>query len=207
MNYWTLEEFQTFSECVKDKPTSYYAFLTMYWTGVRVGELLAITLGDVDLENKTLVISKSLQRINGKDIVTEPKTEKSKREISLPDFLVEELKEYINMLYGMMKKDRMFQVTKSYLEKEMIRGVKLSGVKKIRLHDLRHSHASLLISVLGVQPKLVSDRLGHEKITTTLQTYSHIYPDQSRDLADKLNDFRLSGVSNKEGENTDATRS
>lgn len=148
-----------------------------------------------------------MQRINGKDIVTEPKTEKSKRVIPLPDFLVEELKEYINRLYGMMKKDRLFHVTKSYLEKEMIRGVKLSGVKKIRLHDLRHSHASLLISKLEAQPKLVADRLGHEKITTTLQTYSHLYPDQSRDLADKLNTFKLSEAGGREGENTDATRS
>lgn len=97
-----------------------------------------------------------------------------------------ELKEYTEKLYGMMKKDRLFMVTKSYLEKEMIRGVQLSGVKKIRLHDLRHSHASLLISKLGVQPNLVAERLGHEKIQTTLDIYSHLYPNQSRDLADQL---------------------
>ena len=60
------------------------------------------------------------------------------------------------------------------------------GVKRIRLHDLRHSHASLLISKLGAQPNLVADRLGHEKIQTTLSTYSHLYPDQSRKLADQL---------------------
>lgn len=69
----------------------------------------------------------------------------------------------------------------------MIRGAELSGVKKIRIHDLRHSHASLLISELGMQPNLVADRLGHEKIQTTLSTYSHLYPDQSRKLADELN--------------------
>ena len=62
-----------------------------------------------------------------------------------------------------------------------------SGVKKIRIHDLRHSHASLLISKLGAQPNLVADRLGHEKIQTTLSTYSHIYPEQSRQLAEQLN--------------------
>ena len=69
----------------------------------------------------------------------------------------------------------------------MIRGVELSGVKKIRLHDLRHSHASLLISKLGAQPLMVAQRLGHEKIQTTLNTYSHLYPNQARDLADQLN--------------------
>lgn len=152
-------------------------------------ELLALTLSDFDDEKKTLSITKSYQRINGKDIITEPKTAKGKRVITLPEFLVAELEEYVGKLYGMMGNDRLFIVTKSYLEKEMIRGVKLSGVKKIRLHDLRHSHASLLISKLGAQPKLVADRLGHEKIQTTLATYSHLYPDQARDLADQLDNL------------------
>lgn len=87
----------------------------------------------------------------------------------------------------MMADDRLFSITKSYLEKEMNRGVELSGVKKIRLHDLRHSHASLLISKLGAQPNLVAERLGHEKIQTTLSTYSHLYPNQNRNLAEQLN--------------------
>ena len=85
-----------------------------------------------------------------------------------------------------MPEDRFFNVTKTILEKEMERGTKLSGVKKIRLHDLRHSHASLLISKLGVQPSLVAERLGHERIQTTLSTYSHLYPNQARELADQL---------------------
>lgn len=187
MKFWTQEEFEIFIEYVKDKPISYYAFLTLYWTGIRLGELLALSLADFDAEKKTLSITKSYQRINGKDVITEPKTTKSKRVIALPDFLVIELNEYVSKLYGIMANDRLFLITKSYLEKEMNRGVELSGVKKIRLHDLRHSHASLLISKLGAQPHLVADRLGHEKIQTTLSTYSHLYPNQSRDLADQLN--------------------
>lgn len=200
MQFWTQEEFEEFIEAVRDKPRSYYAFLTMYWTGVRVGELLALTLSDFNAEEKTLSITKSYQRINGRDVITEPKTAKGKRVITLPEFFVAELEEYTGKLYGMMAYDRLFMVTKSYLEKEMIRGVKLSGVKKIRLHDLRHSHASLLISKLGVQPKLVADRLGHEKIQTTLATYSHLYPDQARDLADRL-DVLMEGVYEEEGDN------
>ena len=187
MQFWTQEEFETFIDALKDKPVSYYAFMTLYWTGVRLGELLALSLADFDAEKKTLSITKSYQRINGRDVITEPKTAKGKRVISLPDFLVAELEEYVSRLYGMMADGRLFMITKSYLEKEMKRGTELSGVKKIRLHDLRHSHASLLISKLGVQPKLVSERLGHEKIQTTLDTYSHLYPDQSRNLADQLN--------------------
>lgn len=187
MQFWTKEEFDTFVECVKDKELSYYAFLTLYWTGIRLGELLALTLADLNIEEKTLSINKSYQRIEKRDVITEPKTKKGKRVITLPDFLVEELEEYVGKLYGMTEKDRLFMITKTYLEKEMIRGTKLSGVKRIRLHDLRHSHASLLISKLGAQPNLVAERLGHEKIQTTLSIYSHLYPEQSRDLANQLN--------------------
>lgn len=200
MQFWTQEEFETFIESVKDKPVTYYAFLVMYWTGVRVGELLALTLADFDAEKKTLSITKSCQRIKGRDVVTEPKTAKGKRVITLPDFLVAELEEYISRLYGMTKNDRLFMITKSYLEKEMSRGVKLSGVKKIRLHDIRHSHASLLISKLGAQPNLVAERLGHEKIETTLATYSHLYPNQARKLADQLNDLMDETDEEQEGE-------
>lgn len=187
MKFWTQEEFESFIEFVKDKPLSYYAFLTLYWTGIRLGELLALSLSDFDAEAKTLSITKSYQRINGRDVITEPKTAKSKRTIALSDFLVTELEEYVNKLYGMMANGRLFMITKSYLEKEMVRGTELSGVKRIRLHDLRHSHASLLISKLGAQPNLVAERLGQEKIQTTLDIYSHLYPNQARNLADQLN--------------------
>ena len=187
MSFWTQTEFEQFIDCVKDKPLSYYGFLTLYWTGCRIGELLALTLEDFNPVEKTLRINKSYQRIKGRDVITDPKTQKGKRTISLSDFLVEELQEYVGKLYGMTLQDRMFQTTKAYYEHEMIRGVELSGVKKIRIHDLRHSHASLLISKLGAQPNLVADRLGHEKIQTTLSTYSHIYPEQSRQLAEQLN--------------------
>ena len=70
----------------------------------------------------------------------------------------------------------------------MIRGCRLSGVKKIRVHDIRHSHASLLIE-LGFQPLLVSERLGHENIETTFQTYSHLYPNKQQEVADKLSEI------------------
>ena len=82
------------------------------------------------------------------------------------------------------------------MEKEIKRGIKLSGVKPIRIHDLRHSHASLLIS-MGAAPKLVADRLGHNKIQTTLDTYSHLYPNQARSLADSLDQLKRSKESEK----------
>ena len=189
MNYWTQEEFEEFLECVKDKPMSFYGFQILFWTGIRAGELLALNPADINIEEKTLNISKSLKRMGHEDIITEPKTEKSKRVITLPDFLVEQLEEYMGMLYGIMPDDRLFNATKAFFDHEMKRGIRLSGVKEIRLHDLRHSHASLLISRLGVSVQQVADRLGHEKITTTLETYSHLYPNQAKELASKLNDL------------------
>ena len=187
MNFWTQDEFEQFISCMEDKPVSHCGFMILYWTGCRIGELLALTLEDFDENEKMLRINKSYQRIGSKDVITDPKTKKGKRTITLPEFLVEELKEYTSMMYGIMPENRLFQnTTKAYWEHEIQRGIDLSGVKKIRLHDLRHSHASLLISKLGAQPNLVADRLGHEKVQTTLSTYSHLYPEQSRELANQL---------------------
>lgn len=140
MDFWTKEEYLKFIECVKDKPISYYAFQILYWCGIREGELLALTPADIDFENKKLHITKSYQYINGEDIITDPKTEKSRRDVVIPDFLVEELRQFIEMLYGYGRDDRIFQITKSYLHHEMSRGAKAAGVKRIRIHDLRHPY-------------------------------------------------------------------
>lgn len=133
MMVWTKEEYLKFSEAIMDKPQSYYAFEILYWTGLRVGELLALTPADIDFENKTITINKSYQRLQGEDYITDPKTEKSNRTVSIPDFLCEELEEYIAMLYGFKADDRMFQITKSYLHHEMERGAKIAGVQRIRI--------------------------------------------------------------------------
>ena len=166
MLFWTKEEYLKFIEAVKDKPYSYQAFQILYWCGLRVGELLALTYNDIDLEKRTISVNKSYQRIEGRDIITPPKTPKSKRIITIPPFLTEELKEYTSHLYGIMADERMFRFTKSYMEHEIIRGIKASGVKRIRLHDIRHSHASLLVE-MGFTPLAIAERLGHEKIETT----------------------------------------
>lgn len=185
MHFWTRDEFSKFINSVMDKHQSYMAFMILYWTGIRLGELLALTVGDVDFDKRTISISKSYQRISGKDIITEPKTPKSKRVITIPKFLVIDLQDYIGGLYGVQKRDRLFPVTKYYLEHEMKRGIKESGVERIRLHDLRHSHSSMLIE-MGFSPLEIAERLGHEKIETTLNTYSHLYPNKQEKLANRL---------------------
>ena len=138
MLFWTKEEYKRFSEAIMDKPQSFYAFEMLYWTGARLGEVLALTAEDFDFIKNTVRINKSYQRLEGKDLITTPKTPKSNRVIKMPKFLAEEIKEYISMLYGYKKTDRLFQVTKSFLHHEMERGCKLSGVKKIRIHDLSY---------------------------------------------------------------------
>ena len=103
-------------------------------------ELLALTAADFDFEKETVRINKSYQRLHGEDVITTPKTKKSNRIIKMPKFLCEEMQEYLQMLYGLKKKDRIFTVTKSYLHHEMDRGAKAAGVKRIRIHDLRHPY-------------------------------------------------------------------
>lgn len=193
MSFWTKEEFMCFIDCMMDKRQSYIAFMVLYWTGMRMGELLALTPADIDFEKKTISITKSYQRISGRDIISLPKTPKSKRTVTIPEFLVADLKDYLDSLYELQENERLLPITKYFLEHEMQRGIKASGLKRIRIHDLRHSHASLLVE-LGFLPLEIADRLGHEKVETTLNTYSHLYPNKQSKLADQLDSEYKEGL-------------
>ena len=145
---------------------------------------MALTPADFDFERHTVTVSKSYQRLKGKDLITSPKTAKSNRTIKLPQFLCEEMQEYIRMLYEIGADERLFQVTKSYLHHEMDRGAKAAGVKRIRIHDLRHSHISLLIE-MGFSALAIADRVGHESIDITYR-YAHLFPNKQAEMADRL---------------------
>ena len=192
MLFWTQEEYQKFSFAIMDKPISFYAFEMLYWCGVREGELLALTPADFDFERGTVTINKSYQRIGRCDVITDPKTAKSNRTIKMPQFLIDEMQEYLKQLYGVGKNDRIFEVTKSYLHHEMDRGSKQAGVKRIRIHDLRHSYISLLID-MGYSAVAIADRVGHESIDITYN-YAHLFPSTQDDMADKLNNFRKEAI-------------
>ena len=191
MLFWTKAEYLKFAEAMMDKPLSYYAFEMLYWCGIREGELLALTPADFDFEAGTVKINKSYQRLHGEDVITTPKTKKSNRTIKMPNFLCDEMRDYLGMLYGVKKKDRIFTVTKSYLHHEMDRGAKEAGVKRIRIHDLRHSHISLLID-MGFSAVAIADRVGHESIEITYR-YAHLFPSKQTEMADKL-DFERTGA-------------
>ena len=191
MLFWTKEEYLKFADVMMDKPLSYYAFEMLYWCGIRMGELLALTPKDFDFEKQTLTINKSYQRLNGRDVITTPKTKKSNRVIKMPKFLCEEMQEYIGMLYEVNENDRLFPITKHYLHHEMDRGAKLAGVKRIRIHDLRHSAISLLIE-MGFSALAIAERVGHESIDITYR-YAHLFPTKQTEMANKLDVERMEG--------------
>ena len=150
-------------------------------------EVLALTPADFDFERGTVKINKTYQRLNGKDVITPPKTKQSNRTIQMPEFLCEEMKEFFGMQYGLKKKDRIFTINKSYLHREMDRGAKVAGVKRIRIHDLRHSHISLLID-MGFSAVAIANRVGHKSVEITYR-YAHLFPSKQKEMASKLNDM------------------
>ena len=192
MRFWTKDEFVAFLEAVMDNPASHAIFMTLYYTGMREGELLALTPADVDLDKATIQINKSYQRLNGEDVVTTPKTPKSNRVITIPEGLCNCLRTYMEQCYGLHPDDRLFPYTKSFLYHEMENGCKASGVKRIRVHDIRHSHASLLVE-MGFSPLLIAERLGHERVQTTMETYSHLYPNKQTEVAKQLDGLMPEG--------------
>ncbi|MEL7657686.1 MAG: site-specific integrase [Bacillota bacterium] len=191
MLFWTKDEYQIFADAMMDKPVSFYAFEMLYWCGIREGELLALTPADFDFERGTVSITKSYQRLKGRDVITEPKTQKSNRVIKMPQFLCVEMQDFIKSLYGTEQGDRIFTITKYYLHHEMDRGAKQTGVKRIRIHDLRHSHISLLID-MGFSAIAIADRVGHESIDITYN-YAHLFPSRQTEMADRLDTERGEG--------------
>ena len=184
MKFWTTDEYLRFSEKVIDRPEMFYAYEILYWCGLREGELLALTAKDIDVENRTISVTKSYSRLDGRDIIGPPKTKKSERVIALPRFLAQELQEYMEMECDIKEDDRLFPFTKYALSNTLKTAAKLAGVKEIRVHDLRHSHVSLLIN-LGFTAVAIADRMGHESVHITYR-YAHLFPNQQRNMADVL---------------------
>lgn len=189
MEFWTKEEYLKFSEAMMDKPLSYYAFELLYWCGVREGELLALSPSDFNFEKRTLRINKSYQRLEGEDVISTPKTKNSNRIVKMSQFLCDEMQDFFKQYYSLQPDDRIFPVTKYYLSHEMDRGCKESGVKRIRVHDLRHSHVSLLIN-MGFTALAIGKRVGHsaEKIT---YRYAHLFPSVQTEMVDRLDQERM----------------
>ncbi len=186
--FWTLDEYKKFIATYDKKSMHYVAFEILFWTGIREGELLSLTMNDIDLAQRKIFISSTYYRMKKKDIVSSPKTYSSERTVTIPQFLADEIEDYYSRLYKYPKDARLFPVVAEALQHTMKYHSKKAGVKIIRVHDLRHSHCAYLINQ-GVQPLIIKERLGHKDIKITLNTYGHLYPSEQQKVADLLNSF------------------
>lgn len=187
--FWTTEEYEKFAYCAMKHPEYYYAYEVLYWCGLREGEMLALTLKDIDFTKKEINIDKTYARIKGKNVITTPKTPSSVRKVSMPDFLCDELREYIATLYNPGDDTRIFFVSKSNLIKFFQIAIEEAGVKRITIHGLRHSHVSLLISK-KYDIFEISKRIGHKSVKTTQDTYGHLFDEVQRSIAHTLDQLR-----------------
>lgn len=187
LNFWTLEEYKRFSDSFQKNEILYKTlYEILFWTGCRIGEVLALTMDDIDFDSLIISVNKTYYRHDRKDVITVPKTESSVREISIPLHLANEISEYTACIYGGLDKgERLFQLTDRAVQKKMIRNAELAGVKRIRVHDIRHSHIALLIEK-GISPLAIAKRVGHDSINTTMNIYGHLYPNKQKEIAEIL---------------------
>ena len=146
LDFWTVDEYQKFIQTMEPGSRYYLIFEILFWTGCRIGELLALTPKDVDFERNQISITKTYYRTERQDVITEPKTKQSVRLIEIPEFLKQEIKDFIDSHYGMPENERLFPIVQEAVQHKMKHQMEKAGVKKIRVHDLRHSHVAYLIN-------------------------------------------------------------
>lgn len=187
LNFWTKDEYEVFIKGFGAEDEMYrIIFQMLFWLGCRIGEVLALTSSDIDLEKATISVTKTYYRRNKTDYITSPKTESSNRKITIPKFLKGEIKEYLDRQYELAPEDRIFPITDRAVQKKMKQKTEEAKLKPIRVHDLRHSHIALLIEK-GLQPLIIAQRVGHDSVNTTMNIYGHLYPNKQKEVADLLN--------------------
>lgn len=189
MKFYTIDEFNRFIKSFENNSTLYIIFLILFYTGIRVGELLALKPNDFDFQKMTLRVDENYQVVKKKKLLLSPKSESGFRTISIPSKLALDIQDYLSKLHGIRKNDLIFKVSKSYLNDHIKEGAEIAGVKKIRVHDLRHSHASLLIEEGKFSYKLIAERLGHSSTKELDETYGHLYPNKDNEVGVALNDL------------------
>ena len=189
---WNIEEFNRFVDVI-DNFQYKVLFEFLYFTGARLGEALALNWND--LNGNLVFINKTISKenINGKRLITLPKTKKSIRTIHIDNKLMTELyklHEYYNRLYGKCNLNFIFGGIKplapTTIERKKNNYCKLAGVKQIRIHDFRHSHATLLVEN-QIPINDISARLGHSNINFTLETYVHSFTNNEKRVLATLN--------------------
>ncbi|HFR3574019.1 TPA: tyrosine-type recombinase/integrase [Streptococcus suis] len=202
MQFWTVNEFKHFLNLFEAEEYNIrLLFTVLFFTGMRLGEALALTWQDIDFTSNTIHITKSVYVSKGISHVSTTKTKAGTRRIIVNKKLSQELQQWQQKQKHLLeqfttdsKSLQVFQsspitITKNAVEKQYKKILERDDtLKKIRIHDFRHSHASLLINQ-GEDYLVVKERLGHGSITTTIDTYSHLYPSKQKDLADKLDEL------------------
>lgn len=188
---WTIDEFKTFISAFEGRDMFYISmFHLLFYTGARIGEILALTFRDLDFDNSTITINKTIARIEREDIITTPKTFSSIRIVDVPENIMELLRRHTNSYYKPNRDSRIYPVTREIVRKTMERYIEKSSVKKIRLHDLRHSHVALLIN-MGINIFDISKRIGHADASITSKVYAHVYEGSGKKIAKLLNATNL----------------
>lgn len=201
MHVWDVETANKFLRDITDTPV-YIPVLLALQTGMREGEICGLKWENVDLKQGFLTVKYTMQRINGVLTLKDTKTAKSKRTIVLMDYTVQALKEHkkkqneVKLMMGRAYNDQNFVCAwddgrpydPHYVGEKFAELVNKRGYPKIRFHDLRHTHATMLLQQ-GVNPKIVSERLGHSQISITLDTYSHVLPNIQKEAVSKLDEL------------------
>lgn len=196
VDFWTKDEFEkVISYIYTEDYYQHFLFVSLWFlfmTGMRIGEATAIQWSDINFDTKILSINKNLYYKNQMNYkFVEPKTKASRRQIVLDDITISHLQNWHQIQQNVIQTDFVMSYNGIPTQKHTIshaitRYAKLAAVHRIRIHGLRHSHASLLIS-MGESPLIIKDRLGHEDIQTTLGTYGHLYPNSNYEVASRLN--------------------
>ncbi len=196
INYWTFEEFNKFIKSV-DNDFYYTLFNFMYYTGLRYGEMNALSWNDIDLEKKTLKVSKNLTNklVDGGYAITTPKTNNSNRIVELDDNLINLLKKHLeiekkiyNFNNDMFIFGNVHYIPATTFRRNLNHYINIAKVKRITTHGFRHSHASLLIN-LGCDSRDVAERLG-DTVQMVEKTYYHMFPEKKKTTVELLNKLK-----------------
>ncbi len=180
--FWTLDQYNSFIQHIAGIHAK-TALDLLFYSGMRLGEMLALTLGDFDFAANTISITKTWNR--SAHTAGSPKTANSVRRITMPAAVMEEIQAYAAKIYGITPPDRIFTFSSNLVRWNIKRGSEKAGIPRIRIHDLRHSHVSLLIE-LGFSPHLIAERIG-DTVQIVNNTYGHLYPSKHGEVADRLN--------------------
>ena len=195
VDFWTFEEFQKFIGVVTENIYKIF-FETLYYTGLRQGECLSLTWKDFKDGYLDIYKTISKEQKDGEYIINTPKTSKSIRKIKLDKYLIStlnKLKDECKSMVGFCEEWYIFGCLKplapTTIGRKKDKYCEVAGVKKIRIHDFRHSHVSLLLSQ-GVPITVISQRLGHSDIATTLNIYSHLIPSDEDKAINIINEIK-----------------